>query len=80
VINMFSNVCQYAIKIIDYFVVPETQHLVAPSLQGNCSFFVSLLLLCVLATIQLNNQLLAWTTEINDITTNGILATKLRTL
>ena len=80
VISIFSNACQYAIKIIDYFIIPETQHPVAVSLQGSCSLFISRLLLCVLPTIQLNNQLLVRAAEINDVTTHRILTTELLTL
>jgi hypothetical protein len=77
VINIFSNACQYAIRIINYFVVPETQYPVTLSLQDSCSLFINPLLLCVLSTIQLNNKLLLRTTEIDDITTHRILTTKL---
>jgi len=80
VISIFSNACQYAIRILDYFVVPEPQYLVALSLQGSCSLFISLLLLCVLATIQLNNQLFVWATEVNNIASKRVLTSKLFTL
>ena len=42
--------------------------------------FICLLLLHMLSTIQFDNQLPVWTTEINDITTHRILTTKLFTL
>jgi len=80
VIKTFSNACQYTIKVINYFIVPETQYPVTLSPQDSCSLFINLLLLCMLSAIQFNNKLLLRTTEIDDIPTNRVLTTELYTL
>ena len=76
VINTFSNTHQYAFKIFDNFVVPETQHAAPLLLKVSGSFCICSFLPHVLATIQFNRQVLLRAAEIDDVTGYRVLSTE----
>ncbi len=67
----------HSIDVFHHIVIPESNHLIAQRLKVLCSFRVVLGLIYVLASIQLDDELLFDTAEIGDKVTNGMLTSKI---
>ena len=66
----------HPLQIIYHLIVPETQNPIPFGFQKHRTCCIILFLLHVLTTIQLNNELMGWRTEIGNVRTNGMLTPK----
>jgi hypothetical protein len=73
------NLFQHCLKVVQHFMVPESQHLVTQRFEVDRSLLILRDLVKVLPSIDLDNQFDLQTQEIDDARINGLLATKLET-
>jgi hypothetical protein len=72
------NVLKHPVNISQDFIIPVPQHAVAILCENSRALRVRSYLYCVLASINLNNQPLRMTREVDDVTTDSHLTTKMR--
>jgi hypothetical protein len=78
VTKRLSNPFQYGICILQYFVIPKSQHTVASSLEEGRSSLISSSLHYVLTAVQFDNQYTLHTAKISNISSDRMLPAKLR--
>jgi hypothetical protein len=71
------NPLEDTLRIFQNFVVPEPQDIKSPALQEACPNFVALHVDRVLPAIDLDHEATRMADEIDDVSSNGFLATKL---
>ncbi len=68
---------QHSIGLLQRYIIPESDYPKTLRLKKSCSFGIACGLFCMLSAIQLHNQLLFETDEINDVGWNRVLPPKL---
>jgi hypothetical protein len=68
---------KHSICLLQYFIIPEANNPIPFRLKKSCSIGIACRLFRMLPAIQLNNQLLFETDEINDVWWNRVLPPKL---
>ncbi len=66
----------YAFDVIHHIIIPKPNHFITLRLQICCSFFVAILLIQMLASIEFNNQFLARCTEVSNVLTDCMLSSE----
>lgn len=75
-----SNRAQYISETVDHLFVAESKHLATVLLQVFGSSLVVLLLFLVMCSVDLDDEAVLRTAEVEDVWTDGILATELETV
>ena len=76
-IHSSSNLLQHGICVSQHLMIPEPQYSITSRIQKLRPPLISLNLISMMSTIELNHQTAFRTKEVHDVPTNGLLAAKL---